>query len=354
MVRGEPGGNANFGHAYSLNGPMAVQDGVRAGCDSNCGDPYRVSGMAAIQAGLVAERELNASIRRLLRPHFQLGLFDPPAGQPFTGYTWDDVDTPEHRQLALEAARQSIVLLQNPAAVLPLKKGTKVLVAGPMYDATRALLGNYNGAANSSLMPPMWKQFASMNGVNFTTQSGGVSDPCNNDTAGIAAVVAAAQSVDVVVLALGGACHEGEGTDRDFLQLPGAQEQLFDAVLKLSPRIKVVVVIINGGPISIDTIKPSPAAVVQAGFPGQSGAIAIAEVLWGEVNPGGKLTTTIYPAAYAHGEPLGGMPWMDAQVRPHNGTEGRTCECFLICLPQSLKPFPPKKTRPLNFEPLFD
>lgn len=72
----------------------------------------------------------------------------------------------------------------------------------------------------------------------------------------------AAQSADVVVLALGGICHEGEGTDRNSLGLPGAQEQLFEAMLKLSPGVKIAVVIINGGPISIDAIKTSPVAVV--------------------------------------------------------------------------------------------
>ena len=68
MVRGEPGGNPSFGHAYSLTGAMAVQDGVHAGCDSNCGDPYNVYGRAAIDAGLVDDAMLNASVKRLLRP----------------------------------------------------------------------------------------------------------------------------------------------------------------------------------------------------------------------------------------------------------------------------------------------
>ena len=108
MVRGEPGGNNAFGHAYSLSGQMAVQDGVRAGCDSNCGGPYHQYGTQAIAEGLVTEKELNASVRRLLRPHFQIGLFDPVDGQPWAKYNWTHVATPQHQQLSLEAARQSM------------------------------------------------------------------------------------------------------------------------------------------------------------------------------------------------------------------------------------------------------
>ena len=218
MVRGEPGGNTNFGHAYSLHGAMAAQDGTRAGCDSGCSQVYKGFGMQAVAEGLITEKEVNASVRRLLRPHFELGLFDPIEGQPYVHLGWEHVATPEHQQLALEAARQSIVLLQNPGGVspvLPLKPGSTMLVAGPLYDATTVMLGNYNGKA--APMQPLWSHIASVNGAaSLTNKSGAVGDACNNST-GISAVVAAAKGKEVVVLALGGSCHEGEGTDRDFL-----------------------------------------------------------------------------------------------------------------------------------------
>ena len=369
MVRGEPGANPSYGHAYSLNGAMAVQDGVRAGCDSNCGDPYHVSGAEAIDKGLVTEAMLNASVRRLLRPMFQLGLFDPPGNQSYTHYNWSHVGTAAHQQLALEAAQQSLVLLQNPAGratmaeavatetktsgggdgtpgsagkgILPLAKGRKVLVAGPLYDATTVLQGNYNGAA--SPMQPLWKWIANASGAATTTTSAAVHDPCSNDTSGIDAVVAATKGVESVVLVLG-ACldHEGEGRDRKFLHLPGAQRELYTkvaaAIKAAGNTAELVVVLIMGGPVSIDEIKSDgSAAVIQAGFPGQSGGQAITQALFGDINPSGKLTTTIYKEAYVQGEPiLGKMPWMDSQIRPHAGfpaypgfpagtvTEGRT------------------------------
>jgi len=118
--------------------------GTRAGCDSGCSGVYKGFGMQAVAEGLITEKEVNASVRRLLRPHFELGLFDPIEGQPYVHLGWEHVATPDHQQLALEAARQSIVLLQNPGGaspVLPLKPGNTMLVAGPNYAATTVMLG---------------------------------------------------------------------------------------------------------------------------------------------------------------------------------------------------------------------
>jgi beta-glucosidase len=107
------------------------------------------------------------------------------------------------------------------------------------------------------------------------------------------------------------------GTDRDFLGLPGAQAQLFDQIAAAAEALglPVVVVLSHGGPISIDMIKAAPnAAVIDSFFPGQAGGQAIAETLFGVTNPSAKLTVTIYPKAYANGEPMRGKPWMDSQV----------------------------------------
>ena len=262
-------------------------------------------------------------------------------GQQWTHYNWSHVATDAHKQLAVDAARQSLVLLQNPNNVLPLArtsaagaKKRKMLVAGPLFDATKVMLGNYNGEANSSFMPPLWQAIANVStsggggggggNVYDVVANGAFDDACDvgkNST--IPAVVAAAKDADVVVLVLGGDCHEGEGTDRDFLHLPGAQSALFTAVNAI-PGVEVVVVLINGGPIAIDEIKPTNAAVISAGFPGQAGGQVIGEALFGLTNPSGKTTTTIYPGSYANGEPVAGMPWMDPAIRPHDGTQGRT------------------------------
>eukprot|EP00912_Choanoflagellata_sp_UC4_P002392 UC4_evm6s1505 len=312
MIQGSQGGNPNFGHAYSLTGAMAVQDGIRSGTDSNCGDPYRNFGSDAISDGLVTEEHLNASIRRLLRPHFLLGLFDPPSGQPdFTHFNLDNIATTAHKDLALDAARQSIVLLQNPASILPLSLSNNIFIVGPHAEANRFLLGNYNGDANEIENPRQAIERIMQKNVTYIP---GVVDACTIDERNISGVLQAAPKFTHVIAFLGGGCHEGEGTDRDFLHLPGSQAALFTALEKIN--ITIVVVIIKGGPISIDEIKGSDkTAILDVGFPGQAGGTAIAECIFGIINPSGKLTSTIYPGTYANGEPIKGVPWMDSAIR---------------------------------------
>lgn len=144
-------------------------------------------------------------------------------------------------------------------------------MTGPLHDATQVMLGNYNGQANASLMPLLWQSLANLTavraaGVKVVT-NGSFNDACNtNQNTTIPAVVAAVKSSNAaaVVLVLGGDCNEGEGRDRNFLHLPGAQSELFTAVE--ATGVKLVVVLINGGPISIDDIKPTDASVISAGY----------------------------------------------------------------------------------------
>jgi hypothetical protein len=283
-------------------------------------------------------------------------------GQPWAHLNWSDVGTPEHKQLALEAARQSIVLLQRGKAaagggpILPLKKGGKILVTGPHYNATASLLGNYRGAVCASppgggdshpepCMVSLNQWVEKLNDGGSVRAMPGLWDCNNQNTTNFTATVAAAKQADTIVFAAGlpsgsddgpdgqggrgagGGGNEGEGTDRWFLHLPGAQQELFDALRETGKPI--VVILISGGTVSIDAIKLSDAAVIEAFYPGQGGARALSEIIFGETNPSGKLAATIYPEDYAHGEPVGGIPWMDSQVRPHEGinqtaTQGRT------------------------------
>ena len=310
-------------HGYSFDPPSAVHDGVRAGCDQNCGTSYSNHGVTAVKEGRLTERQINTSVFRQLRTLFRLGLFDAAEEDPYGHLGWDHVGTDGHRELALDGARQSIVLLQNGngTAVLPIDKDQKILLAGPMANATDALLGNYHGDACTD---GSWDCVLSLaKSMNVTDFFPGVPLGCQTSTDGIAEVVEATRRADVVVLALGGTCHEEEGADRDFLHLPGSQMDLFRAVYKSGKPIAVV--IINGGPYGIDELKgSSDIAILQTGFPGQAGAQAISEILVGVVNPSGKLTTTIYPTSYANGKPMTGPPWMHSNVRPRVGSEGRS------------------------------
>ena len=330
-------------HDYSLSSPMAVSDAIRAGCDQNCGNTFQQYGLQAIRKKLFPRKVLDRSVRRALLLLFRLGLFDPPDRTPFAQLGWGDVATPSHRKLALEGARQSVVLLQNGPTttttttakakpVLPFAKNKRILVAGPLYNATDVMLGNYHGAAchdgtGSCLVSThQWiERLATVQGGTVLS-SKGVPPGCLVDTSGIPTTVDTARRVDQIVLVLGGRCLESEGQDRDDMLLPGSQTDLFEALAAL--HIPLVVVLINGGPYAIDAIvkrKDQGVAVLQTGFAGQEGAQAIAEVVFGDVNPSGKLTATVYPGSYTQGKPMKGTPWTTSTVRPVEGvSEGKS------------------------------
>ena len=314
-------------HDYSLTGSMAVQDAVRAGCDQNCGSTFETFGRKALRSGRLSSFHLNVSVRRMLRLLFRLGLFDPPHQTPYSSLGWKDVGSAQHKSLALEGARQSIVLLQNGNQLLPFPKGKRMLVAGPLFNRTIDLLGNYHGSVchdgTTSCLTSLVKWITMLNRGGTTVSAQGVPPGCAQDDTGISDVVKAALTVDYVVVALGGTCHENEGADRDDLTLPGSQVALFNALVGLGKPMAVVVV--HGGPYALDRIVAhKEIALLQTGFAGEAGPQAIAEVLFGEVNPSGKLTTTVYPSNFTKGKPMSGTSWVDPSLRPNAQSEGRT------------------------------
>ena len=314
------------GHNYSLSSAMTVSDGLRGGADTNCGyASYAFSGMRAFEEQLTTEPLIDQSVRRTMRAIFQLGLYDPSdAPGQWTSGTFNDVGTSAHKQLALEAAQQSLVLLQNPAKVLPLPQGKKIVVLGPHFNATSQLLGNYRGdvcwnpgnggdSGAEPCMQSLLQMIAKYNVGGSTTGQGVLYHIDNTNTSNFTAAIAAAREADYVILALGlssgnddddgqyadwgGGGGEGEGTDRsstwtrwtdseaNALGLPGAQEALFGNISALGKPTAVV--LINGGQVAVDTIAASNASLVEAFYPGQAGAEAIASVLFGDWNPSG-------------------------------------------------------------------
>ncbi|MGH9823280.1 MAG: glycoside hydrolase family 3 C-terminal domain-containing protein [Blastocatellia bacterium] len=141
------------GHKAAPDAAAADAMAVKAGTDLECGNSYRAL-PAAVKQGLVTEKELDVAVKRLFTARFKLGMFDPPEMVPYSKISMTDNDTPEHRQLALQAARESIVLLKNDGHVLPLRKDLKrVAVIGPTANELRVMLGNYNGTPSSYITP---------------------------------------------------------------------------------------------------------------------------------------------------------------------------------------------------------
>ncbi len=141
------------GHKFKATAAEASATAVKAGTDLTCGNEYG-SLVQAVKSGLITEAEINRSLERLFVARFRLGMFDPAERVPFSSIPYSQVDSAEHRRLALAAARQSIVLLKNEQQTLPLKSSVKrIAVIGPSADDPESLLGNYNGISSKQVTP---------------------------------------------------------------------------------------------------------------------------------------------------------------------------------------------------------
>lgn len=241
-----------------------------------------------VKNGQLPEDTLNESVRRFLKVKFMLGLFDDPYVDP--EYAVKINNSPEHRELALKIARESIVLLKNENQLLPLNKNDirKIAVIGPNAAVPR--MGGYSGYGVEIVTPLEGVKRKVGNNVEVCYAQG--CDLVDKSKDGFDEAIKLAQKADVVLMFMGNSVPETEGEQRDRhnLDLPGVQEELIKAVA--STGTPVVVVLINGSAITminwIDDVK----AIIEAWYPGEEGGTAIADVLFGDYNPSGKLTIT--------------------------------------------------------------
>lgn len=241
--------------------------------------------------------------------------------QVYTKYTTDMIDTPAHQQLALEASRQGYVLLENNNRRLPLQASNVNTIAliGPNADATTTMQGNYAGHA-PFLISPQQGLSSYVKNVNLVK---GCQNVACTDTSGFKAAVQAASSADIVVVVVGiDQSQESEGHDRVDIGLPGSQNQLVAQVAQAAKN-PIIVVLMTGGPVDISQVKANPkvGAILWCGYPGQAGGQAMADVIFGTYNPGGRLPYTIYPASFVNETSM-----FDRHMRPNvtSGNPGRT------------------------------
>ncbi|XAR57021.1 Xylan 1,4-beta-xylosidase, partial [Bertholletia excelsa] len=306
---------------YTLTPEDAVAATIKAGLDLDCGPFLAIHTAAAVRGGRLSEADVDGALFNTLAVQMRLGMFDgEPSRQPYGNLGPRDVCTPDHQYLALEAARQGIVLLQNRGGSLPLStsRHRTVAVIGPNSDATVTMIGNYAGVACGYTTP--------LQGVaryaKTIHQEGCRGVACtSNQLFGLAEV--AARHADATVLVMGLAQSiEAEFKDREGLLLPGLQQELVSRAAAAA-RGPVILVLMSGGPIDVTFAKNNPriSAILWAGYPGQAGGAAIADVLFGTHNPGGKLPMTWYPEGY-----LARAPMTDMAMRadPARGYPGRT------------------------------
>jgi beta-glucosidase len=295
-------------HGVAENGAVAARKALTAGVDMDMeSDLYRTQLAKLVKTGELGEPVIDQAVRRVLRVKFALGLFDHPYADETKP---PDTLTPEKRQFARLAAEETVVLLKNstliPYAkpVLPLDHNTrKIALIGPLADSAADMLGSWPAAGSAADVVTLraalqsrcqWAktQLLYAEGTDILTDS----------DEGFPAAVAAAQQADVVVLALGeeGDSMTGESSSLTRLDLPGNQERLLETITRLGKP--TVLVLFDGRPLAITWAAAHVPAIMEAWYPGVEAGPAVADLLFGDANPSGKLPAT-FPRAVGQ-EPI--------------------------------------------------
>lgn len=304
---------------YTATPEDAAAATIKAGLDLDCGPFLAIHTEGAIRQGKLSEADVNAALVNTITVQMRLGMFDGPR-QPFGNLGPSDVCRPESNQLALEAARQGIVLLVNRGSGPPLStlRHRTVAVIGPNSDVTDTMIGNYAGIACGYTTP--------LQGIARyvkTIHASGCTNVACTENHLIGTAEGVARQADATVLVMGlDQSIEAEFRDRPSLLLPGYQQELISRVARVS-RGPVVLVLMSGGPLDISFAKNDPriSTIFWVGYPGQAGGTAISDVCFGTTNPGGRLPMTWYPQDYLAKVP---MTNMGLRADPARGYPGRT------------------------------
>jgi beta-glucosidase len=298
-------------HLLVKTAPEAAALAVKNGCDLECGCTYNIPChyrqlAEAVQQGLVNEDEIDRSVKRLFTARFRLGMFDPPEAVSYSQIPYSVVDSPEHRELALEVAQQSLVLLKNQGNLLPLDPNDlkTIAVIGPNAAETLVLMGNYMGTSAEpvSVLDGIQAVVSAKTEVIYARGC----EIIGFDEDGFAEAIEAAQKSQVAVMVMGlsqqleGEERQQEGNppgvlslgDRGSLNLPPIQEKLLQAVYETGTPI--ILVLLNGSAVAINWADEHIPAILEAWYPGQAGGAAVANALFGLFNPGGRLPVTFY------------------------------------------------------------
>lgn len=292
-------------HMVTSTAPESAAMALKAGCDLNCGNTY-LHILQALKDGLITKEDIDRAVIRLMATRIRLGMFDEDC--EYNGIPYEVVDCREHNELALEACRRSLVLLKNDG-ILPLDKNklSSMAVIGPTADSREILKGNYCGTSSR-----------------YTTILEGIQDYVGNDVRvyysegchlykdrvenlaqpgdRLAEAVIAAEHAEVVVLCLGlDANIEGEegdagdsryAGDKKDLELVGRQRELLERIVKLQKP--TILLLSTGSAMAIGYADAHCNAIMQTWYMGSHGGRAVAEALFGEYSPSGKLPVTFY------------------------------------------------------------
>jgi beta-glucosidase len=284
-------------------GALAMQAGIDMDME---GHIYIHQLKSLLEEGKITSDMINDAVRRILTKKFELGLFDDP-------YRYCDVErekqvtlSHEHRAFARKAAARSMVLLKNEPKVLPLSKDLRsIALIGPLVKAKKEYLGTWSARGEARHVVSVMEGFRNRlgNDVNLLYARGaGIN---GEDRSGFSEALEKARQADAIVAVVGeSAMMSGEALSRMHLGLPGVQEELVGELAALGKPLAVV--LMNGRPLAIPEIDKKVPAILEAWLPGTEGGHAVADVLFGDVNPSGRLTASFpwhvgqVPVYYAH------------------------------------------------------
>jgi beta-glucosidase len=291
-------GDFHQNHKITADAAESAALALQKGCDLGC-DTVFDEIPEAINRGLITEADVDRALERTLGTRFKLGMFDPPEEVPFTSISMDVVASPEHRQLAYQTAVESIVLLKNKNNILPIKPETKkIFLTGPSATSLEVLLGNYYGFNNemSTILEGITGRLPEGMGLEY--HPGALLKHPNAIKETWATGMA--QMSDVTIACVGSSPmlegEEGESLltplngDRDSISLPESQVEYIKQ-LHISGT-KIVLVVTGGSPIALGEIEEMVEAILFVWYPGMEGGKAVADVLFGDTSPAGKLPLT--------------------------------------------------------------
>lgn len=281
---------------YAQNKADAAQKALAAGSDMDMeSDAYHTTLAQAVKDGKADIGQVDDAVRRILRKKFELGLFED-------AYKFSDLkrekkvlNDPQHRVAALQMAQKSVVLLKNENGTLPLAQPRTIALIGPLAKAKRDLAGSWVVVADTLQITSVYDGLTKRAGKNTQVRYAKGCEVLGDSRAGFAEAVETAKAADVVVLTVGETWDmSGEAKSRTDIHLPGVQEELFQA-LKATGK-PVVVIVMAGRPLIFNHIADQADAILYGWFPGSEGGTALASVLYGDYNPGGKLPSS-FPRA---------------------------------------------------------
>jgi beta-glucosidase len=306
-------------HGYVKNERMAAKKASEAGVDMDMEAYAYVNELVdLVRDGEVDETVIDDAVRRILRVKFELGLFDDPYRYLDEEREKEIVGSPENREAVLDMAKKSIVLLKNENNLLPLKKSEqKIALIGPLANDKNSPLGSWRIASEDNTAVSVLEGMQQYEGNELVFEKGAdlvtgqvtfINELTfnNTDKTGFDAAIKVAKDADVVVMVLGEhGFQSGEGRSRTNLDLPGVQQELMEKVFEVNKN--VVLVLNNGRPLAISWAAENIPAIVEAWHLGTETGNAVAQVLYGDYNPSGKLPMTFprnigqTPIYYNHG-----------------------------------------------------